>query len=73
MVLVVILMSLSTPFEIIYFTWFGIMVEGTRKASLGGGILGLGGGTGLGLIDQFSSNCLIILIRNINFYYSFLL
>ena len=51
--LVVILMSLSTPFEIIYLTWFGIMVEGTRKASLGGGILGLGGGTGLGLIDQF--------------------
>ena len=49
------------------------MVEGTRKASLGGGgILGLGGGTGLGLIDQFSSNCLIILIRNLNFYYSFL-
>ena len=38
-----------------------------------GGILGLGGGTGLGLIDQFSSNCLIILIRNINFYHSFLL
>ena len=34
--LVVILMSLSTPFEIIYLTWFGIMVEGTRKASLGG-------------------------------------
>ena len=36
MVTVVILMSLSTPFEIIYLTWFGIMVEGTRKASLGG-------------------------------------
>ena len=48
MVLVVILMSLSTPFEIIYLTWFGIMVEGTRKASLGGH-------TGLGRWDRTGS------------------